>query len=386
MLKNLIAVATIASFLAFSRSVRADATPLAVETIRIPNGGVQPQVAIDRKGVLHLVYLAGDAGHSDIFHVRSTDFGRSFSTPVRVNSQAGSAIGMGTVRGEQLAIGRDGWIHVAWLGSSTANPKAPGDMSPMLYSRSPDGGDHFEAQRNLIEQHPGLDGGGSIAADAKGNVYVAWHSPDHPGAGEQARRVWIRHSSDDGATFEAEHPASDSQTGACGCCGMQLFESSNGSIYALYRSADKVVHRDMTLLSLSAGAHATTIEDVAPMNASTCIMSTAAFAQSGKDVLAAWETSGQVYWCDINSKRIDAIAASGRGNNRKHPTLAVNSSGQVLMAWTEDTSWNRGGSIAWQIYDGSGNPVGSLGKAQGLPVWGAPAALARPDGSFVVIY
>ncbi len=386
MLRNFVAVAMIASFAAFSTPVRAQITSPAVETIRVPHGGVQPQVAFDQKGVLHLVYLLGDATHSDIFHVRSTDGGRTFSASVRVNSEPGSAIAMGTVRGAQLAIGRDGWIHVAWLGSSTANPKAPGDMSPMLYSRSPDGGDHFEAQRNLIEQHPGLDGGGSVAADAKGNVYVAWHAPDHPGAGEQARRVWIAHSSNDGATFDTERAAANSQTGACGCCGMQLFEASDGDLYALYRSADKVVHRDMTLLTLSTGAHATTIKDVAPMNASTCIMSTAAFAQSGKEVLAAWETTGQVYWSRINSRTIDAIAAPGRGNNRKHPTLAVNSSGQVLMAWTEGTSWNRGGSVAWQVFDANGNPVESPGRARNLPVWGSPAAFARPDGTFVVIY
>lgn len=386
MLRNFVAVAMIASFAAFSTPVRAEVTAPKVETIRVPHGGVQPQVAFDRKGVLHLVYMLGDSTHSDIFHVQSTDGGRTFSAPVRVNSQPGSAIAMGTVRGAQLAVGRDGWIHVAWLGSSTATPKAPGDMSPMLYSRSPDGGDHFEPQRNLIEQHPGLDGGGSVAADAKGNVYVAWHAPDHPGAGEQARRVWIAHSSNDGATFDTERAAANSQTGACGCCGMQMFEASNGNLYALYRSADHVVHRDMTLLDLSPGSRVATVKDIAPMNASTCIMSTAAFAQSGKDVMAAWETNGKVYWSKINSKTVDAIPAPGRGNNRKHPTLAANSSGQVLMAWTEDTSWNRGGSVAWQVFDTNGNPIGPLGRARNLPVWGSPAAFARPDGTFVVIY
>lgn len=386
MLKNFIVVAIIAFFAAVSTPMQADANSPEVETIRVPHGGVQPQVTFDRKGVFHLVYMVGDASHSDIFHVRSVDGGRTFSAPVRVNSQPGSAIAMGTVRGAQLAIGREGWVHVAWLGSSTANPKAPGDMSPMLYSRSSDGGDHFEPQRNLIEQHPGLDGGGSVAADAKGNVFVAWHAPDHPGAGEQARRVWIAHSSDDGATFDAERPAADSQTGACGCCGMQMFEAANGNLYALYRSANQVVHRDMTLLDLSPGAHVATVKDIAPMNASTCIMSTAAFAQSGKDVLAAWETSGQVYWSKIDSATIEAIRAPGRGNNRKHPTLAVNSNGQILLAWTEDTSWNRGGSVAWQVFDANGNPIGSLGRARNLPVWGSPAAFARPDGTFVVIY
>lgn len=48
----------------------------------------------------------------------------------------------------------------------------------MLYTRLNDAGDGFEPQRNVIQKRPGLDGGGSIAADAEGNVYVAWHAPN----------------------------------------------------------------------------------------------------------------------------------------------------------------------------------------------------------------
>ena len=74
------------------------------------------------------------------------------------------------------------------------------------------------------------------------------------------------------------------------------------------------------------------------------------------------------------------------GNNRKHPALAVNKNGEMLLAWTEGTAWRRGGSVAWQLYDRSGRPRGAPGKAGGLPVWGLPAAFARSDGSFVVLY
>jgi hypothetical protein len=35
---------------------------------RVPNGGIQPQVAIDDKGMLHLVYYTGDAHHGDLFY------------------------------------------------------------------------------------------------------------------------------------------------------------------------------------------------------------------------------------------------------------------------------------------------------------------------------
>ncbi len=47
----------------------------------------------------------------------------------------------------------------------------------------------------------GLDGGGSIAADAMGHVYVAWHGQARGSTGEANRRMWVARSKDDGATF-----------------------------------------------------------------------------------------------------------------------------------------------------------------------------------------
>ena len=38
-----------------------------------------------------------------------------------------------------------------------------------------DEGSAFEPQRNVMQFAEGLDGGGSVAADVQGNVYVAWH-------------------------------------------------------------------------------------------------------------------------------------------------------------------------------------------------------------------
>src|SRR6266567_4715830 len=77
-----------------------------VRTMRVPDGGIQPQVAVDDAGAVHLIYFKGDPGHGDLFYVRSTDDGKSFSKAIRVNSQAESAIAVGTIRGAHLAIGK----------------------------------------------------------------------------------------------------------------------------------------------------------------------------------------------------------------------------------------------------------------------------------------
>src|SRR5262249_20418379 len=138
-----------------------------VALLRVPNHGIQPQAVVDSAGVVHMIYFAGDARAGDIFYVRSTD-GKQFSEPIRVNSQAASVIALGNIRGAQLALGKNNRVHVAWMGSGKAQPRGPGDATPMLYTRLNDAGTAFEVQRNLIQKAPGLDGGGSVAADKAG--------------------------------------------------------------------------------------------------------------------------------------------------------------------------------------------------------------------------
>jgi hypothetical protein len=64
----------------------------------------------------------------------------------------------------------------------------------------------------------------------------------------------------------------------------------------------------------------------------------------------------------------------------------LNARGETLLVWTEDMSWKKGGSAAWQAYDADLRPEGVAGKAEGVPAWGLVAAFARPDGSFAVMF
>src|SRR5262249_1162783 len=108
---------------------------------RVPGGGLQPQVAIDDQGILHLIYFSGDARQGNVFYVKSTDDARTFSQPLQVNSQPGGAIATGQIRGGQLARGKAGRVHVAWNGSGEAQPPGPVNPDsgksgmPMLYAR-----------------------------------------------------------------------------------------------------------------------------------------------------------------------------------------------------------------------------------------------------------
>ena len=361
-----------------------------VTVLETPDGGIQPQTAVGPDGAIHLTYFKGEPGKGDVFYARAASGQTRFSDPVRANSQPGSAVAMGTIRGAQVALGRGGRVHVAGNGAGGARPANPVGGSPMLYARSNPEGTAFEPQRNLMRTTSQLDGGGSVAADREGNVYVGWHGrAEAAPEGEKGRRFFVARSADDGETFAPEKPALDKETGACGCCGTRAFADSRGAVYFLYRAATENVGRDMTLLtSRDHGGHfeATTLH---PWRLFTCPMSSESFAEGAAGVSAAWETDGQVLFSRIDPKTLEPskpVAPPG-GGGRKHPALAVNANGETLLAWAEGTGWQRGGALVWRVFDPSGRPTRESGRVEsGVPVWGLPAVAARPDGGFVVIH
>jgi hypothetical protein len=353
-----------------------------VSLIRTPEEGIQPQAAVDEKGVLHLIYFRGEAGGGNVFYVRRNPGDASFSKPIQVNSQAGSVIATGTVRGAHLALGKKGRVHVAWMGSSRAEPRGPEGATPMLYARLNIAGTAFEPQRNVMQFAVGLDGGGSLAADKSGNVFVAWHGRgDVPG--EENRRVWMAVSRDGGETFEREVGANPDPTGACGCCGMRAFADESGAVYMLYRAATKRVDRDMCLLVSKDGGKSFKEERIHKWKLEACPMSTSTIASGKKGVLVSWQTEGQVYFAEENSQ---PVAAPGEGSSRKHPVVASNSRGETILVWTEGTKWNQGGSLAWQVFDPAGRPLAEKGQIPGIPAWSLAAVYTRPDGVFEIVY
>jgi hypothetical protein len=359
-----------------------------VSVLRVPDKGIQPQTAVDAKGTVHLIYYQGDAQRGDIFYVHSAD-GKHFSKPIRVNSHPKSVIAMGNIRGAQLAVGKGGRVHVAWIGSDQAMPRGPNKAMPMLYTRLTDDGTAFEPQRNVIHSAYGLDGGGSVAADPAGNVYVAWHAPLPETVGEANRCVWVAHSADEGKTFAEEKRANAEPTGACGCCGMRVFSDSKGTVYALYRSAEKVEHRDIHLLLSRDHGKSFKGEKVHDWKIAGCPMSAESICEGQGTVFAAWETDGQVYFARIDrdtGKRSAPTAAPGAGQKRRFPVLATNTRGETLLAWSEGVEWGRGGSVAWQAFDKAGNPTAERGRVEGLPAWSLVTAFTRTDGGFTVVY
>lgn len=349
----------------------------AVKLLRTPEGGIQPQAAVDEKGVAHLLYLKGDPKKGELIYTR-LDKGEKFGPAIQVASADKGAMAIGNIRGAQIAAGKNGRVHVAWMGGGNT----------MYYTRLNDAGNGFEPPRNVVTWAGRLDGGGTVAADRKGNVFVAWNgsAPENQ-AGELGRAIFLSRSSDEGKLFSREEQVSGTDLGVCACCGMRGYAGSAGDIYFLYRAADGQT-RDMTLLASHDGGKSFKATTVSKWPINTCPMSSSTMSEIGDGILAATESRGQVSFARIATDALtpsESTAAPGMGK-RKHPVVAVNAKGETLFAWTENMGWAKGGSLAWQLYDANYKAVGEKGSAPGVPVWSLITGFAQPNGDFVIVY
>jgi hypothetical protein len=353
----------------------------------LPGGAIQPQAAVDSKGVVHIIYFKNGAaeGEGDLFYIRLAPGQTSASEPIRVNSQRDTAGSVGTVRTAQVAVGQGDRVHVVWNG---LGPKGSNGYPTtyQAYTRLNAAGTAFEPQRDLITWAKGLDGGGSVASDRKGNVYVTWHAMANA-MDESGRAVFVARSTDNGGTFAKEKQANPEPAGACACCGMRSFVDSKGVLYVLYRTATNRVDRDTTLLLSRDKGETFAMKRLDRWNINACPMSTYAMAENKSGVVAAWETAGRIYTGTIDATDLTVSSpAQAPGSSQKHPSVTANGSGQTLLAWTEGTGWKRGGTLVWQLVDKDGAPVATGKKIDAIPVWGLPSAYSRPDGTFVIVY
>lgn len=121
---------------------------------QVPEGGLQPEVAVAGDGRIHLVYLRGDPNAAEVRYT-SRKPGEQWEGSKTVNSIAGSGVATGSIRGPQLALGGGSTVHVLWNGAVAA----PGGHAILWYARLAKGDSAFAPQRDLLGNTSALDGG-----------------------------------------------------------------------------------------------------------------------------------------------------------------------------------------------------------------------------------
>jgi hypothetical protein len=357
--------------------------PLAIHAqVRVeslPEPGIQPQVAVTAAGMVHLVYLWGDPKACDIRHTTRKVGSGDWSAPITVNSEPRSAIAAGTIRGAQIAMGKDGSVQVIWNGN-TGGKKELMMRAPLLHARLQPGGKAFSPQQNLMGDTTALDGGASIAANDLGHVSVVWHAAPAGTAGEAARLVYARHSADDGRTFSAPKPLNAEQPGVCACCSLRAHLAADNTLTVIYRGAPAPTARGMILLTNKADR--STLTKLDDWRVAMCPMSSASLMPATQSLRAAWENDGQI----ITGLMGDPTSSTQQigPKNAKHPALAQNTKGQTLITSVIGSGWNKAGTLHWDLLDAQGRVMDS-GEGDKLPVYSYAVAYARPDGGFVIL-
>lgn len=345
-----------------------------VTLLPLPAGGRLPRAAVDAGGAVHVVYFQGEPRAGDLLHVTRAPGAEDWSEPRYVNSDPGSVVGIGPIDGGQLALGRDGRLHVVWFKLG---------RTEFLYTRTDDAGTGFEPQFALASGE-GVEAGPSIAADRRGNLYVFWHTGGPPDA---ERSVFMTVSRDDGRTFSAARPVNGEAEGACDCCGLQAMTDEAGAVFVSYRGAGENVRRGQRLLTSRDRGATFSDELLDPWEINACPISTTSLARGPAGMVVSWETAGQVFAAAAGGKPRQAASPAGAAAaRRKNPAVAVNHRGETLLGWGDGFGWRSGGTFRWQLFDADGAPLGGPGTGPEIPEGSLAAVVAEPDGTFLVTF
>ncbi len=208
-----------------------------------------PEIAVGPDGAINVVWLdrgltaerpaekprkPGEHSHrsaTDLKFTRSTDGGRTWSTPVRVNTEPGSVWGF-AVSKPRIAVGRSGTIHVFFPGNERS-PVTKLDVVTARYTRSTDEGRTFEAART-INRPPDFDrtdvlgeglsatfSFGTMGVAPDGTVVALWQDIGDMRKTADGANAHMALSTDDGKTFSAER-AAISNDAVCPCCQLTV--------------------------------------------------------------------------------------------------------------------------------------------------------------------
>src|SRR5262249_47894139 len=138
-----------------------------VKAIRVPCGASVVKARLGADGAIHVLLDAEDGPR----YTKSTDGGVTFSAPTGIVDGASKKPGL-KFQGEDLAVGRDGRVHVA-MSNNAWKLKLPEVEWGFYYASLSPGANAFTPTRN-VNRKPSE--GFSLAADERGNVSASFLS------------------------------------------------------------------------------------------------------------------------------------------------------------------------------------------------------------------
>ena len=132
-----------------------------------------PNIAIDDSGKMLVIYPSTENGITNLYIKSSVDNGKSFSTPVRVNSIDGNVVLDGRVA-PAISFGKDGQVYALWANSTPEPNLFMGVYRTLVFAQSMDGGKSFLPSIEIAANElPSGKFFQNMAVSGDGNIHVA---------------------------------------------------------------------------------------------------------------------------------------------------------------------------------------------------------------------
>ncbi|MFH0865898.1 MAG: sialidase family protein [Bacteroidota bacterium] len=174
---------------------------------------------------------------TNILFTSSFDAGKTWTTPVRINQEAGRCLDDDmTVEGAVPCVGANGEIYVSWAGNKSIH-----------FDKSLDSGKTWLANDILVSDMPGgwdfsvpgmqrCNGMPVTACDIsnsphKGTIYINWSDQRN---GENNTDIWIAESTDGGSTWTSPKKVNTDTVSRHQFFTWMAIDQTNGNIYIVY--------------------------------------------------------------------------------------------------------------------------------------------------------
>jgi hypothetical protein len=328
----------------FSRSSNGGvsfSTPLNVSNH--PGSGADgPQIGLDPKGNICIVWSDNSSGSYASFFTRSIDGGSSFSAPLLISNSGATSAG-----GVRIAVDASGNINLVWADTS------PG-YNAIFFSRSADGGTSFSSPINVSNNSLGAGSPPGIGVDPQGNIYVVWEGTSTLAGAPSGttQDAFLSVSANGGTTFSSPVNYSGDQLNVF-VSNPQVVATSMNSINLLWETAQgtganlslhyrPASNGGATLGSISSSSDFGQYDQVFPM-AHMALDSTGAINVVWQQNCCTQGTSTILYARSTDSGNSFAVSTIANAfNNTPMPQLAIDSLNNINVAFYQDTGSGNG--------------------------------------------
>jgi hypothetical protein len=300
------------------------------------------KVAVDQS---QEVYVAWSEAIRYTFYIKlkkSINDGVSFDEEL---SFCDSPIG-GEEKGQTMVVDSSGNLFIAWSDGREV-PCTPYCYYHKIYfSKSTDRGHTFSANTAIDGSPPGnIDQtGANIAINNAGRIYAAWKESNGG-----SPNIYLAKSTDGGTTFGTRVEVTNTTTFKS---GPAMGTGANGNIYIAWVQGNGVEERMVYLSkSVDLGDSFSSPVEVDNFNSSTTSLYTPTLAvDTGGNIYIAWQDDSSGTFVIYLSKSIDGGLtfstplridnSSSATGNQERPTMAVDLEGWIYIAWQDDRNGN----------------------------------------------